>query len=1184
MPNLTPSQQEAIYTHDRNLIVVAGAGSGKTYVLVERYLALLDRHPDWQLNQLVAITFTQKAAQEMRDRVREALAHRLEAAADDGEIALWSTRLGAMDSARIDTIHAMCASILRANAAEAGVDPGFEVLDEVESQLLLENAIDDTLRALVAEGSPALELFREYDAQSVRQMLARFASAEIAEVPADLFDKWTESWQSYAEECLQALYANADFLAAADWQPLSGWPTSTDKLYDIWQQCFSHLDDLKAASELTDHLDILGQISSAIKLNVGSAGAWGGKDELKAAKAALEVIRESARETLGLIGEPPGDADQRAAELLPYWSMLVQRVQETYRRAKLDRAALDFDDLERLTRDVLHDHPHVSARYSGNEFRHVLVDEFQDTNAVQWEIVQALASPHLPGSLFVVGDPKQSIYAFRGADVSVFEGVRGQIANHVGREIPLARSFRTHRVLVNCFNELFARILIRDDNSPVRAYQSTLDTPMEAQREIAPCNDAALELILLDKSLLADAEDKSEKARRWEAHQIACRVKELVENGRPVYDKKLNVERRLQYGDVAVLFQSMSRINVYEDVFKAEGLPFVTVAGRGYYNRQEVWDMLNLLRALYNPADALSLVAALRSPLFSLSDDALFALRLRANEVYSSKDSLWLWKALKLENSYLPADEVQIVSFAAECLNELRRLAGRITISELLSLALERTGYLAVLTGLPDGARRRGNVEKLLEKAQSSGKITLGAFSQYLKDLTDREIHEGEAALEGEGAVKLMTVHKSKGLEFPVVVLPDASWENRARGASALLAFDPAIGLACRVYDRDKDKYVDTFASSRIAFLRRAREEAERKRLLYVAATRAQDLLIIAGQVETKDSFLRASGWLSWLIAALGLQEIEPVERQVITYDWGTADISFPQPEIAEPVESAERPEPETRREAAEQEPEGAPEIEAVPPLLARVPVEPDAPARALTATQIADLGGAIYGDGDQEFYSQRWRRNVLYDAPGRIERVAPRESGLSGHKVGDIVRKALHRWVPHMSAAELRKRLDAFAWEEGIVTQREREDAVAQAHGLVQRVLHSEVESWSTSARQVYRELPFVYQKGERLIHGVIDMLMQREDGTWVLVDYKTPFVASAADETAVATHARRYHLQVGVYAAAARELLGIDQIGVYIHYIRHEQTVEIPMHVWQSALDQLEDHIGMIVGVSDR
>ena len=272
-------------------------------------------------------------------------------------------------------------------------------------------------------------------------------------------------------------------------------------------------------------------------------------------------------------------------------------------------------------------------------------------------------------------------------------------------------------------------------------------------------------------------------------------------------------------------------------------IPYLTVAGRGYYDRQEVWDMLDLLRFLHNPADNLSLASALRSPLFAFSDDLLFSLRLLRDD---AGDTLPLWAALKVAaerpESDLRDDDRKALRFALDVLSDLRRLSGRITISELLRLALDRTNYLAILTGLPDGARRRGNIEKLGQLAEASGKITLGKFTQYLDDLTAREAREGEALLEAGNAVRLMTVHASKGLEFPLVVLADASWERGGGGAPLLLA-DPTHGLSCQVYDAATNEYLKGFAQRRNTKLQALREAAERKRLLYVAATRAQDYL-----------------------------------------------------------------------------------------------------------------------------------------------------------------------------------------------------------------------------------------------------------------------------------------------------------------------------------------------------
>ncbi len=875
---LTEAQEVAIHNHDDNLIVIAGAGSGKTYVLVRRYLDLLDRNPDWALNALVAITFTQKAAQEMRDRVRQHLQQQADA---DPDAERWANRLAAMDSARIDTIHGLCASILRANAAAANVDPAFTVLDEIEARVLIDTVIDDLLRDL-EPGDPVLGLFTEYGEREIRATLRTLAPLDLPE--GDLFARWQDQWREDAEAELRRFDQWWAESALVNWS--DGIPDG-DKLADIWLTYQALIARLQAESDLAAGLEALADLK-AIPLRGGSAKAWG-EDGLKAAKAALKSVKAQADDCLKRIGDPPGDLDRRAAALLPLWATLIARVRDRYRAAKIDRAALDFDDLEMLTRDLLQDDA-VRDRYLGAEFRHVLVDEFQDTNAAQWAIIQRLADPALPGCLFVVGDPKQSIYGFRGADVSVFEGVRGAVARQ-GQSVDLDCSFRSHSALIACFNQLFARLLVRDPASAVRDYQVEYGGGMWAQREAAPGDAPLIELVLIDKNRVKAAGlSEDQAARRVEAREIARRLKQIVEvEQRPIYDKQAEAIRPIDYGDVALLLQALTNVTLYEEAFKAEGIPYLTIAGKGYFDRQEVWDLLNLLRALYNPADNLALAAALRSPLFSLSDEALLRLRRLRDD---SGALIALWDALDYADQV--ADEADLVAFARDTLRDLRASAGRVTIAELLRSALEATGYLAVLTGLPDGARRRGNVEKLLDKAETSGRITLSAFVQYLKDMSDYEAREGEALLESAGAVQVMSVHKSKGLEFPLVVLGDTAHERRG-GAGDLL-----LGAACRVYDEAEAKFVSPFAYRRAESLAQQREEAERRRLLYVAATRAQDYLIVSGQVTCKaDTPIKASGWLDWLLNAFDLltsvAEIEDAEAQTIAFDWGDALVRIPE-------------------------------------------------------------------------------------------------------------------------------------------------------------------------------------------------------------------------------------------------------------------------------------------------
>lgn len=1169
MMNLTSDQHAAIYTHDRNLIVVAGAGSGKTRVLVERYLALLDAHSDWPLNALVAVTFTRKAAGEMRDRVRNELEKRRQAADAPEARQRWSDLLAALDTARIDTIHGLCATILRVNAAEAGVDPDFAVLEETDARILLDGVIDDVLQALVDERDPAVALFAEYERGTIRAVLANpnLLNAELEDISAELSGRWQADWEREAAEQIDLFKRAAESIGA--WQPAA----ADDRLSENWRLCLARLDGLYERRSLVDYLAYVHEIA-AINLAGGSAKAWGGKEVFDEAKSALKAIRDGAKCVQDMIGDPPGDSDRRAAELLPLWTSLLRRVQAAYRSAKESQGLLDFDDLESRTRRLLNDYLHVRARYRNAEFRHILVDEFQDTNAAQWDIIRALADLDTPGSLFVVGDAKQSIYAFRGADVSVFGAVQGQILDVGGQAVPLARSFRTHAPLVNGFNAVFGRLLVQDASSPVMEYEVTLGEPMTAERATPPDEGPVIELLLIDASQ-SDGRVYAEDARRWEAYEIARRMQDMVARGTMVYDKEARAHRPLQFDDIAILFQSTTQITLYEDVFKVQGLPFVTVAGRGYYSRQEVWDLLNLVRALHNPADNLSLAAALRSPLFSLSDDALLALRLCQD---ADGEPVRLWDGLNALDD-VPADEILQVTFARDCLYELRDLAGRVTIAELLRMALSRTGFLATLTGLPDGARRRGNVEELVDKAQSSGKITLGAFSQYLSDLSARELREGEVTPELRGVVSLMTVHASKGLEFPVVMLADASWKKSGGGGDAV-HYDPRYGLTCKVYDASQDRLVRPYSHRRAGTLNDLRDEAERKRLLYVAATRAQDYLLVSGRISrTKEGAVHADGWLGWLWDALEIDHgLERQQDGVIGYEWGALRVMILQQMPTQDMLTAGELDRKTGWDS------DAPDDGDRPALLREIVVERDAAARHLGATQIADIGGAVYAEDAHErrFYQGRLRRQLLYDAPASIEQVSERTHPVEGWQIGELVHQALRHWRFPVADADLGSLLYSYAWKQGIIQPDYLDYAVGEARRLLNEFTRSQVYDWVAAARRdgrpVFTELPFIYRTDRRIIHGIIDLLLQRDDGGWALVDYKTAVVRNAAPQ-AVSDHARRYHLQVGVYAAAVQTQLGGIAPEPYIHYVRHGQIVGIPENVWREALQSLENLIGSVV-----
>ncbi len=1151
-PQLTPEQHAAVYTHDRNLIVVAGAGSGKTYVLVQRFIALLQA-TDWPLKALVAITFTRKAAGEMRARVRTALEQHYRAAHDETDRARWAALMAEMDSARINTIHGLCAEILRANAAEARLDPDFEVLEDVDAALLLEQAIDDALNAAAeTENHPALRLFGEYPVATLRATLTESLPAPepLPMIPADLLAYWQAA---YADDLRAYLTAYAEtFTLPYDLRQVMESAPADDKLRALVEPMVTLTTRLSDTHEHAERLALLRQMAELKKASsTGSAKVWG--DTLGDVKAWLAKAIEAAKGFDSIYGDPTSDFDARAAVLIPAWVALVSDAQARYTTLKESANGLDFDDLESRTAALLRDYPSVRARYT-DEIRHLMVDEFQDTNQRQWEIVRLLAGDR-HGALFVVGDPKQSIYAFRGADVSVFDDTRAAILAQGGQAVNLTQTFRTHRALVETFNTFFVATLQRQPSSVAYRYQVGFDAPMQSDRD-APCPQLAVELITIERDNLP--ERGGVDPREWEAYALAARLRDMVAEGRPVFDRRQNVLRPVRYGDVALLLRAMTHVNTYENALRALGVPFVTVAGRGYYGRQEVRDLLNLLQALYTPSDDLALAAALRSPLFGLSDDALYALRLPREH---GAPVLPLWDALHAAESHplLLVEEIERVRFAARTLSGLRQRSGRVSIAELLRAALHETGFLAALSALPDGDQRRGNVEKLMQKALIGGRVSLPDFVAYLRDMSAREVHEGDAALDAGDAVQLMTIHKSKGLEFPVVALAETS-STPSRMDRAAFSLE---GLACKVIDENGESKNETqsYAWRRLKHVTAAREDAEQRRLLYVAMTRAADVLLVTAALSRKkDGELSIpSGSFYALIHHGELELTAGVKATTPQKPPTRRDLLPPRVPKAHPDDSAEF----------------------VPPLLREISITRDSQARYLSASHLEDLGAGDVVPEQRAYFYGRFRRQVLYDAPDEVKRLTQSETHkvlYRSRQIGEVVHRALQFWqLPNERYPKwnghLRRLLVGYAWDVGL-TISAKSRTIDNALKMLWRFRASPLYAEIMQAAAVYRELPFVYEHDGFIVRGVIDVLYRTPSGEWVVVDYKTSRVKSKLynepSDAELVAHAQRYHLQVGVYASAVYKRLGVYP-RARIHYVQYNNpTVEVSEAAWRAALDR--------------
>jgi ATP-dependent helicase/nuclease subunit A len=1137
----TPDQQSAIQTEGRALLVDAGAGTGKTWVLVERFIHLLEKHPDWPLESIIAITFTNKATREMRSRIRQAVEERSQAAPPESH---WHVRRRTVDRLMVSTIHGLCAHILRENAIAAGVDPLFQALDEVEAGLIKEEAINQTITELVDLASPSLDLLVTLNVRDLKTEMARLLEQRgtVHRIMNSLSDPRTllEQWAKGLEEMR--------------WR---SWKTEL-RINPNLEQATAYFDDLPVIDP-TDLLaagvtlardggralcagDLAGAIEHwrQISLKGGKRDNWGGADALEEMKAMLRSLQVSAKK-LDAAGCAASldEQDEQAAAALQLWRDLWLNLEQCYNSLKGTRQALDFDDLEILTDALLKTEPRserLQAFLDG--IRHLMVDEFQDTNQIQQGIVYSLAHPQDNGKLFVVGDAKQSIYRFRQAQVAVFNRTAQDIAKASRNPaILLRRSFRTQTDLVFALNALFERVFTPggEDFADFEARPGALEAhrPSPSRHAAAP---APVEITALPKQDKMGNKISSEEARIWEARYIAERLQTLERDEMQVWDKEQQVYRPFRMGDAAVLFRATTELPLYEEQFKAAGMPYLTVSGRGYYNRPEVQDLLALLASLYSPSDDLNLAIAMRSPIFGLSDETLYRLRWRtpANE--------WAGKPIPYMDALgapPPTDQDGEVSLACEVFGELRALTGRVSVWSLLRTALDLSGYEASLaladTNSGNGSRQRSNLLKFMEKAREWGGASLPEFLRRVQDLRAREAREGEAlgSAPDTGVVQLMSIHAAKGLEFPVVAVADMGRIKRSPASDSHILHDPAFGMVCKQRNAD-GKWVKPAGYRWADWLNNQMEDAENQRLLYVACTRAADLLLLSGQLANQ------ACWLQDILVAWGL--LPEGEEDELDQRVGYSIRMLRPSEL-----------PEAHDEGFIQPDKGI-ELGEVPPLAGQLIVSGG--QGVMPVTRLARLvaqGGTALPEV----------RPVVWDRP-REKKLAPAPA----YMVGRVVHRQLADWGSlTLPEVELRRRLEASARMDGLAEIGSVTDAARRAWQMLTQLRQSVLFDEIDLAEKRFPELPFSLDTPLGILEGIIDLLYQSQDGVWHLIDWKTEWVK----EEQVQQPGAEFLTQLALYAHAVKSILSVPAQASLVYLNPHLRRRPVQEDVLVAKLAEL-------------
>ncbi len=868
---LEPEQAAAAHEINKHISVTAGPGSGKTMVLVERYLHILRQKPHLNIDQVVAITFTNRAANEMRERLREQLNLILQTATAD-ERKRWLNYKRTLDGAVITTIHGFCARLLREFPVEARVDPQFLLLDEHRAAMLLESVVEETLTEFISAGHVEIsrltlgigrgklaaalaQLYRDVRGQGLSLDELAMKTAESHATEAD-----------HGRALVELAHAMDDFRAVPRTTPAAR--ANHAKVAESW---LSFRPFISAIPEIDDLADYCRAIEGFRKVRPSAAG------NLKEHVQALDALVWE-KELLGRVPQVSLDlfAKQYALEI----ALMLTRIDERLNEEKQKISALDFDDLELRALDLLQ-RPEVLTR-TGERYKYFLVDEFQDTNGLQRQLLESLAlqkGGRDSANLFIVGDQKQSIYGFRGADVAVFSEMTATLLAAGGESKPLLLNFRSQPPLINFFNFLFERLFKPgDDVSPrERAELGYVGAePSEAKRELRDSGPLVELMITTEASGNEDDPKAEQTSRELDAEQLARRIISLVDTGLDV--------PKVKYSDIALLFRAMTNVGLYESVFRRANIPYQTVLGRGFYERSEIKDLIQLLRFLDNKTDELALAAVLRSPLGGISDNALLALRCAPSldEVdagdplrhFTQTRRLYLALRRHRDIAYISDDEHLLLDRAAELIKGLIARQHHYSLSTLLRFAVERSEFATVIAATFDGAQRLANVQRLFtlaERFERSGAHLIRDFVRYVEEFEAIGSRESEGQIdEATNAVKLMTIHQAKGLEFPVVIIPDLQRSSRPPENWVLL--DRQHGLTLKVPDGRGGSPVAGLTFNRFEKRHAWREQFESMRLLYVAATRAQDRLILSGTTRDLEKIGTRSGtWLNWIWQSLEL-------------------------------------------------------------------------------------------------------------------------------------------------------------------------------------------------------------------------------------------------------------------------------------------------------------------------
>lgn len=941
----TTEQQQVIDLRNRNILVSAAAGSGKTAVLVERIVKIItDKNHPVDIDHLLIVTFTNAAAAEMRERIGNAIEKALDEQPGNEHLL---RQLTLIHNAQITTIDSFCLYVVRNHFHEIDLEPNFRIGDEGELKLLREDVLGRVLEQNYEEPSEAFSDFVEgyasgrTDAALNEMILQLYEFSRSYPWPEKWLDSFVGAYRIETREeldraeWLAPLTENICFVLKDCEQLLKQALaiTQQDDGPDMYEKAVrSDLEKYESLSKLTSFCELSVALSD-IKYDrlASSRGFEGNPDKLELVKSlreqAKDVVKKLCKQYFFCSPEMMIEQLERTEPMLEEVVRLTKQFADEFAAAKRRKNLVDFHDVEHFALQILVDEETEKAKKTAEEFRdtfeEIMIDEYQDSNEVQETLLRSISREERgENNIFMVGDVKQSIYRFRLARPELFMKKYDSysLEESTTQRIDLHKNFRSREEVLTCTNDIFYKIMAR----------SLGNVEYDAEAALYPGASYPVSADFIPEILLADSNDElledtelTDK-KTLEAKIVAEEIKHLMKT-QQVTDKAAGTLRAAHYSDIVILLRSLSGwADSLVEVLNGNGIPAHTVSSTGYFSTVEVQTVLSMLRLLDNPRQDIPMAAVLRSPMAGLTDEELAVLRLEDGSVPFHEAVLELAEGLYEEDGQKEISDSEADSEADQKqgrnadgkkeddiettahrkllkfykkYRQLRQLVPDTPIHELIEIILRETGYGHYVAAMPAGSRRTANLNMLLEKAAAYEKTSykgLFHFVRYIDELQKYDVDFGEADMVGENedVVRIMSIHKSKGLEFPIVIVSGMGKNFNKQDTRSKMVLHPELGIGLDYMDGKKRIKSPTIAKKAIAKQIELENLGEELRVLYVALTRAKEKLILTGTLKDaaeKLEFYRqqanlskatdrplsyltregASGYLDWILPAV---------------------------------------------------------------------------------------------------------------------------------------------------------------------------------------------------------------------------------------------------------------------------------------------------------------------------